>query len=113
MRIPVGVAYSSDLKLAQDLMLQACEGQERVLDNPKPAVLLREFGESAVVLELRLWVAHPERGMAKVASGVQFRVWELFHENNIQFPFPQQDVHLKEPLRVQVDHLRPVPDEEG
>lgn len=113
MRIPVGVAYSSDVKLARALMLKACEGQERVLDNPKPMVLLREFGESAVVLELRLWVAHPERGMAKVSSAVQFRVWELFHEHGVEFPFPQQDVHLKEPLRVQVDHVRPVPDEEG
>jgi len=106
-RIPVGVAYSTDLDQAKALMLQACEGQARVLDNPKPMVLLREFGENGVVLELRIWVERPERGLARVTSAVQFALWDLFKANGVEFPFPQRDMHLSEPLRVQVERVPP------
>ncbi|GFK94011.1 Mechanosensitive channel MscK [Fundidesulfovibrio magnetotacticus] len=109
-RIPVGVAYATDLKLASELMLKACEGQDRVLTNPKPMVLLREFGDNAVLLELRMWVDHPERGLAKVSSAVQLGIWEAFKARGVEFPFPQRDLHMHSPLRVVVD--RPLPGED-
>jgi len=107
LKIPVSVAYSTDLKLAMELMLKAAEGKERVLTNPKPNVLLREFGDNGVQLELRVWMVHPEHGVANVSSAVLNSIWELFNENGIEFPFPQREVHLKDAMKVQVEYLKP------
>ena len=102
-KIPVSVAYSTDLRQAIELMLRACEDKERVLSNPKPNVLLKEFGDNGVLLELRVWITHPERGVANVASAIQMSIWDFFTQNGVEFPFPQRDLHLKEPLTVKVE----------
>lgn len=112
LKIPVSVSYSTDLKLAMELMLRAAEDKERVLANPKPNVLLIGFGDNGVNLELRLWMTHPEKGVRSVASAVQSSIWEFFNQNGIEFPFPQRDLNLKEPLKVQVEYLKPGQDPE-
>jgi len=53
------------------------------------------FGDSSVNLELRIWINDPANGRANVISDVLLIVWDLFHENDIGIPFPQQDLHLK------------------
>jgi small-conductance mechanosensitive channel len=103
LKIPVTVAYSADLKLAMELMLQAVTGKDRVLDNPKPAVLLKGFEDNGMALELRVWMVHPERGVASVASAILLSVYEFFGQNGIEFPFPQRELHFAGPLDVKVD----------
>lgn len=112
LKIPVGVAYGTDLNLAMELMRKAAEGKDRVLPAPKPNALLMGFGENGLNLELRVWITHPEKGVARVSSAVQLAIWELFTQNGIEFPFPQQDVHIKDgkPLKVEVEYL-PLPKE--
>lgn len=107
LKIPVGIAYSSDLKLAMKLMLEAVEGKDRVLADPRPNVLLKQFGDSAIVLELRVWMIHAEQGIGSVVSAIQTSIWEQFTANGIEFPFPQQDVHVKEPVQVRVEYAKP------
>ncbi|MBI4805311.1 MAG: mechanosensitive ion channel [Desulfovibrio sp.] len=107
LKIPVAVAYSTDLKLAMELMLKSTEDKERVLANPSPNVLLKEFGKDGIVLELRVWMVHPERGVANVASAIQTSMWDFFTQNGIEFPFPQRDLHVKDPLKVQVEYVTP------
>jgi len=107
LKIPVAIGYSSDLKLAMELMLKATQGKDRVLDNPEPKVLLREFGDNGIMLELRVWMAHPERGVANLVSPIQLSIWESFKDNGIELPFPKRDVSVKEPVRVQVEYVKP------
>jgi len=102
-KIPVSVAYSTDLKAAMALMLEACKGRDRILENPKPTVLLKDFGADGIGLELRIWIQHPQQGMANVASEVQMAIWEGFREHGVEFPFPQRDLHLKEPVTVRFE----------
>ena len=94
-RIPVGVAYDCDLKLAQELMLQAASDSPRVLDNPKPNVWLTGFGEDGVEHEILVWISDPESGVGNVTSDVLNRLWWLFKENGIAFPYPQRDIHVR------------------
>jgi small-conductance mechanosensitive channel len=94
-RIPVGVAYSSDLKLAQELMLRAATESPRVLDNPKPNVWLAGFGDSSVDHEILAWINDPEGGVGNVKSDVLNRLWLLFKEHGVEIPFPQRDVWVK------------------
>jgi small-conductance mechanosensitive channel len=94
-RIPVGVAYSCDLKLAQELMLRAAAESPRVLDNPKPNVWLKGFGDSSVDHEILAWITDPEGGVGNVQSDVLNRLWWLFKEHNVEIPFPQRDVYVR------------------
>ena len=94
-RIPIGVAYDCDLKLAQELMLRAAADSPRVLDNPKPNVWLKAFGDSAVEHEILAWISDPEGGVGNVRSDVLNRLWVLFKDNNIEIPFPQREVRIR------------------
>jgi small-conductance mechanosensitive channel len=91
----VGVAYQTDLELAESLMLQAAKDAPRVLTTPEPRVLLMGFGESSVDFEIRFWIDDPEDGVSSVRSDVLKRVWSLFREHDIQIPFPQRDVGFR------------------
>nr|WP_321513191.1 mechanosensitive ion channel domain-containing protein [uncultured Pseudodesulfovibrio sp.] len=94
-KIPVGIAYESDVEKAMELLSKACVGVKRVLRNPAPASRLMGFGDSSVDLQLRIWISDAEDGVANVRSEILLNVWNLFHEHGIEFPFPQRDMFLK------------------
>ncbi|MDZ4365515.1 MAG: mechanosensitive ion channel [Afipia sp.] len=95
-RIGVGISYRSDVRKAMDLMAEAASAQPRVLSDEahKPQVRLIKFGDSSVDLELRIWVLDPEKGMMNVTSDIRLAIWDAFHANGIEFPFPQRDLHI-------------------
>ena len=95
LRIPVGVHYKSDVNRAIELCLQAADEVDRVLKMPKPACLLKGFGDNSVDLEVRIWVRDPMNGCSNVKSKVLLNIWNLFQEHNIEIPYPQRDLHLK------------------
>jgi small-conductance mechanosensitive channel len=95
-KAPIGVSYGTDLDLAESLMLQAAKESARVLVNPEPRVLLMNFGPNSVEFEIRFWITDPEEGVSAVRSEVLKRVWHLFKEHNIELPFPQLDLSLRD-----------------
>ena len=104
LNIPVGISYKSDVRLAIDLCRQAAAAVPRVLSDPAPRCLLMSFGDSSINLEIRLWINDPSEGRSNIISEILLRVWDLFHENGIEIPFPQRDLHLKSsdiPLSMQ------------
>lgn len=92
--IPVRVSYATDVRKAMALVLEAAVETKRVLAEPEPQVLLKKFGEYALELELRIWIADPHNGVANVASDVLLLVWDKFQAHGIHVPYPQQDLHL-------------------
>lgn len=94
-RIPVGVGYETDLKLAQQLMLQAATESSRVLANPPPNVWLTSFGDYAVEHEILAWISDPEGGVGNVKSDVLNRLWVLFKEHGIDIPVPRREIMVK------------------
>ncbi|WP_298399587.1 mechanosensitive ion channel domain-containing protein [Sphingobium sp.] len=92
-RIPVGIAFDSDLPLAQKLMLQAAQESPRVLRNPKPNVWLTAFGESRIEHDILVWISDPEGGVGNVKSDVLGRVWQLFRDHGVTIPYPQRVIH--------------------
>ncbi len=103
LRIPIGISYKSDLRKAIALVLEAASEVERVLADPKSVCLLKGFGDSSVDLEARIWINDPRNGVSNVKSEVLLKVWDKFHENGIEIPFPQRDLHVKSGL----EHLTP------
>lgn len=93
--INVGVAYDSDLRLVQSLILKAATEHPRCLLEPKPSCTLQTFGDSAVEFSLHFWVGDVTEGRREPHSDVMFSIWEKLKAHSIEIPFPQRDLHIK------------------
>jgi small-conductance mechanosensitive channel len=102
LRISVGVSYRSDPHLVEKLLLEIAEGNPGVLKNPVPTVVFKEFGESSLTFELRVWSDDMAHRPGTLESQLNFAIWDKFKEHGIEIPFPQRDLHLREPIRVEV-----------
>jgi small-conductance mechanosensitive channel len=100
-QVPVSVGYHCDIKLAEQLMLEAAKGAKRVLTTPPPVVWLEALGESGIQFKVHCWINDPEEGIGSVRSDVLKRLWELFQQHGIEVPFPQRDLTLKDSEQLQ------------
>lgn len=92
MRVPV--AYESDLRLAQRLMIETAKANPRILTDPEPVVWITAFGERAVEHELRYWISDPEAGLGNIQGEMFLGIWDKFQDAGIVIPYPRQDVRL-------------------
>lgn len=92
--LPVQVAYDSDLERAMAIMATAAAAQPRVLAEPAPAVLLSEFADSGINLELAFWVADPQNGTGQLRSEINLAIWREFKQAGISIPFPQREIRI-------------------
>lgn len=90
----VSVSYDTDIDLVMKLMADIASAHPRVLADPGPGVLLKEFGESGIALELGFWIADPEVGTGNIRSEINLAVLRTFREHGIEIPFPQRQVHV-------------------
>jgi small-conductance mechanosensitive channel len=95
LKVDVGVHYDTDIHRAMELCLEAAAEVDRVISRPEAKCLLIEFGDSAINLQLRFWIADAHNGVQNVKSAVLLKVWEKFKEHGVQIPYPQRDLHLK------------------
>lgn len=93
--IKLGVAYGSDLKLVQQILLEAAMGHPRCVHNPAPSCFLTEFADSSVNFILYFWIDGITTGRFGPKSDVLFAIWDAFEKHDITIPFPQRDVFLK------------------
>ena len=93
-RIPIGVAYDADIKKAKELIIKTALELDWVMQEPAPKVVVRNFGDSAVDLQARIWISRPRRRMDTI-SHVTDRVKEVFQEEGIEIPYPKRDIYIK------------------
>ena len=94
---PFGVSYKTeDLEAVQQLAVDAAQSVERVVAEPSPICNLMAFGDSSVDFDLRFWIADPENGLSNVRSDVLLGIWQRLKAADIEIPFPQQDLHIKD-----------------
>jgi small-conductance mechanosensitive channel len=93
LKVEVGVHFGTDLHRAIALCLEAARETERVIGDPEPKCLLLEFGESAIKLQTRFWIADAQNGVQNVKSEVLLRIWEKFKREGIRIPYPQRVLH--------------------
>jgi MscS family membrane protein len=92
-RIKIGVAYGSDIKQVETLLVEQVRSNPLALQYPEPRVRLRKFGDSSLDFELLCWANHPQdRG--SLMHGLNTGIYNAFAEADIKIPFPQRDVHL-------------------
>lgn len=94
LKLPVGVAYGSDVALVMQTLMECAEDHVMVMSNPKPAVIFFGFGDSALDFELRVWIADFD-SRRLVQSEINQDIDQRFRDLGIEIPFPQQDLHLR------------------
>ncbi|MEQ5787254.1 mechanosensitive ion channel [Erythrobacter sp. NFXS35] len=95
-QVEVGVSYDADMKLAEELMLQAAKKARRVLDTPPPTAWMNGYGDSSVNFTIHCWIRDPEEGVGNIRSEVLKNLWWLFKEHDIEIPFPQRDLNIRQ-----------------
>jgi len=93
-RLPVGVAYDSDIDKVIETLKDIALKNEEVSDEPEPRVRIRGFGDNSINLELLGWIRRPEdRG--QVIHHLALETIKRFRAEKIEIPFPQRDLHFK------------------
>lgn len=95
-KIPVSVAYGSDIDKVTALLLEVGADDPHVEKNPPPAIRLSSFGDNGIHFELLVWTTIYIHRRGKFFSDINIRIVKKFNEHGIQIPFPQRDVYIKE-----------------
>jgi small-conductance mechanosensitive channel len=94
-RIPIGVSYDTDIKKAKSVILEVAKTAEWVLKDPPPMVVVRQFGESSVDLQLRVWIKDARSRMDTI-SYMTDKVKEAFDREGIEIPYPKRDITIRQ-----------------
>jgi small-conductance mechanosensitive channel len=95
-RIPVGVAYGSDVNKVRNALLAVAHENPHTLKEPAPTVSLDQFGDSSIDFKLIVWTSEMSDRPSRYRSDLNFAIADKFHEVGIEFPFPQHDVHIRD-----------------
>jgi small-conductance mechanosensitive channel len=83
-----GIGYDDDIDEATDVIIEAAEAHDEILDDPAPSVRVTELGDSAVGLQSRFWIADPDRSdFVRVRSEYVQTVKERFDDAGIDMPY--------------------------
>jgi small-conductance mechanosensitive channel len=94
-RVPVGVAYGSDVRLVEELLLQVARENPDVLKTPEPVARFTAFGDSALEFELRGWSTTLVHRGGGLVSDLNFAIHDVFKARQIEVPFPQRDLRIR------------------
>jgi MscS family membrane protein len=94
-RVPVGVAYGSDLEQVEAILLAVAADNPAVVKEPAARARLRSFGSSSLDFELLCWVEDPRFKGLEIHNLLK-GIYRAFGANGITIPFPQQDVHIRQ-----------------
>lgn len=92
--LKVGVAYGSNVKQVLEILTECANQHPKVLADPPPSPLFVQFGDSAMNFELRAWVEKASHRL-QVKSDLLMAIDEKFHQQGVEIPFPQHDLHLR------------------
>jgi small-conductance mechanosensitive channel len=92
--IPIGVAYGSDTEVVHKVLLDLAKAHPEVLDEPAPHVIFKNFGDSSLDFQLRVFASDTDYYLT-VLSDLNFAIDKAFREHGIEIPFPQRDLHIK------------------
>jgi small-conductance mechanosensitive channel len=110
-RIPIGVAYGSDLEKVRNALVEVARENSNVLPQPEPTVFLETFGESSINLELVVWSKEMSYRPRRFRSDLNFAIARKLREAGIEIPSPQLDLHFRDRVvRVEMTASGKAPD---
>jgi len=97
-RIPVTVAYGSDLAVVERLLLEAAAECPDVLEKPPPGIRFTGFGDNGIDFELRAWSTTLIHRKGLLTSSLNFGIYRRFREHGIEIPYPRREIVLRSGL---------------
>ena len=94
-RLPVGVAYGTDIEKVRSLLLQVAAADPDILKSPEPEVLFVGYGDSSINFELAVWSTMMVDKPLRFKSRIYYAIHKVLEANKIEIPFPQRDLHLR------------------
>lgn len=88
----IAIAYGDDVSLARTVILQLCAEDTRILTEPPPFIALGELADNSINIIIRVWCDTADYW--GVFFDMQERIYAVFPESGLNFPFPQLDLHL-------------------
>lgn len=92
--IPIGISYSSDPNRVKEVLIKALSHLENRVEEPPIDVFFTNFGESSLDFTVLIWTDQPLK-KKRIESEARFAIWKALNENDIEIPFPQRDIHIK------------------
>ncbi len=92
-RVPIGVAYGTDIDVFEELAVDVAVTETLVLDSPEPRIRFRRFGDSALEYELLCWVRSPTQEN-RARHNINRELYKGLREIGIEIPFPKRDVRV-------------------
>jgi len=93
--IPVGVSYTSDPNRVKEVLIEALSPLKERVEKSSIDVYFNDFGESSLDFIAFIWTDQPLK-KKKIESDARFAIWKALKENNVEIPFPQQDIHIRD-----------------
>lgn len=94
-RIPVNVAYDSDVDLVTKVLVDTAKANEDVLLDPPPSVRFLKFQADSLYFELRAWSSSKLHRPGLFKSNLNYAIIKNFREHGIEIPFPQRDIRIR------------------
>lgn len=94
-RIDIDVAYGSDLDKVEKVLMRLATKSEYVEKKPEPRIRFRGFKDFSIGLQLLFWVKKPVYKGRHVSNMIK-DIHKTFFKEKIEFPFPTQDVYIKQ-----------------
>jgi len=92
--IIVGVSYDSNPHQVKELIMEVLNDHKEVISYPPSMVNFIELGDSSLNFQLFFWIASSKEWI-RIRSEVLFLVFDKMKENNIEIPFPQRDLNIR------------------
>ncbi len=99
LHIHVGVSYTSDLDKVLKALNEVANEHPKVMKHPKHQVHLKEFGDSAWEMELRVWIPDVKDRYI-LRNELNQAIVRKFADYSIEIPFPQRDLHVRSSVEL-------------
>ncbi len=93
-KLPITVAYDTDIALFTDVLVSTAAANVRVLKDPAPDARLTAFEPDGIAFELCFWIADPENGQSNVRSDIAIDLLAQMKAKGIATAHPQKVIHL-------------------
>lgn len=92
--VPFGIAYKEDIDRTRELVLELTRGDDRLRERPAPAVVVTAMADSAVMLELRLWLKNPHSEVPLEFEYLE-KIKKALDGAGIEIPFPHLSLFVE------------------